>query len=341
MEIYLDSDEWSIELFFDYVEGTGNLENMRMTGLYDTAQFLPREYPQQEAFVVTQADLDSPFYINPQGDWLFIEMLIENEWYRVDEYGLSFGDLPEPPESSDCWVSAPVGEESVAWQIFFHYIPPFGSEIFWWTAKELPPTIGESPYEVWKRATFSGYVKDKNDDPLAGINLYYCSSVVYNSSPSVPEIYTDSNGYFFTDNMFCKKYNISFLSNGGEIGDTMISVEPDSANYFEFKLDTLVTGIKEYKHAGSGYAIINIPNPTSHQTTFIVESNNPQLYQKGVIKIYTEAGYIIDIIPVEIKGEKQEFIYNFNDKSLASGLYFYNLEIGRAKMATGKMIISL
>jgi len=341
MEIYLDSGEWSIELYFEYIEGsTGNLENMRMTGLYDTAQFLPREYYEHEAFVVTQDDFDSPFYINPEGDWLFIEILIESEWYRLDEYGLSFGNIPEPPESGDYWVSAPVGEESVACQIFFHFIPPWYTENFWWTAKELPHSIGESPYEVWKRETISGYVKDKNGDPLAGINLSYCSSVFYSTSPSVPEIYTDSSGYFYTDNMFCKKYPISFLYNGGEIGDTMISVEPDSANYFEFKLDTLVTGIKENKPAGSGYAVNNIPNPSSHQTTFILESKNPLLNQKGVIKIYTEAGYIVDILPVEISGEKQELIYNFDDKSLASGIYFYNLEIGRAKMATGKMIIS-
>jgi hypothetical protein len=336
MEMYYNSGDWSIELFFDYDVGDGNLENMRMTGLYDTAQFLPREYEWSEPFIVTQADFESQFEINPESDWLFIEILIENEWYRIDEFGLNFGEMSNP---DDTWVSAPIGEESVAWQMIYCYDPPYGYN-YWWTVKELPNTIGFDPFEVSKRATFSGYVLDKFENPLPGIVLNYCSCECLNSSPPVPEIYTDSSGYFYTDEMFSRKYQIGFLSNGEEIGDTTIYVEPDSANYFVFNLDTLLNGTNEYKSTGTGYSIYTIPNPASVWTKFVVKSKIPAPNQKGVIKIYSETGYIIDIIPVEITGKTQELDYNLSDRSLAAGIYYYSLEINRIKVASGKIVIS-
>lgn len=338
MEFYYNSGDWSIELFFDYEVGNGNLENMRISGLYDTARFLPREYEFNMPVVVTQADFESPLYINPEGDWLFIEILIENEWFRVDEFGLNFGEMSNP---DDTWVSAPVGEESIAWQLLYCYVPPWGWGFnYWWIVKELPNTIGFDPYEVSKRATFSGYVLDKYENPIPGLKLNYFSPEIENSSPPLPFIYTDSSGHYYTGEMFCRKYHIEFLFNDDEIGDTTIFIEPDSANYFVFKLDTLLNGISEHYPLLSGFTIYNSPNPSSNQTNFVVESKNPGPNQKGVIKIYSEAGYIMDIIPLEISGKKQQLTYNFTDKTLAAGLYFYSLEIGRAKMASGKMMIS-
>ncbi|HEY6011609.1 MAG TPA: hypothetical protein VIX18_09070, partial [Nitrospirota bacterium] len=91
LEIYFNNGNWSVELFLEDGIGDENLEGLRMTGLYDTANFLPREFEWQEPFIVTQADFESPFYINQAGDWLFLEILIDNEWFPVDESGLNFG----------------------------------------------------------------------------------------------------------------------------------------------------------------------------------------------------------------------------------------------------------
>jgi hypothetical protein len=334
-EIYFGTGGWSIELFIQEYLAVNNLDNMRMKGLYDTAQFVPGiEFVPGEPFFVTTADFQTPFYINQAGDYLSLEELYDGEWRPIDYLGLAFGDIPEPYYSEVC---APVGEESIAWQSFEYT----DSEPDFWTVKELPNTIGSSPYQVSKRASFSGYVKDKNDDPIADVKLYYCSAQYhYETTPTVPEIFTDSNGYYLTDNMFCKKYNIRFLFEGGQIGDTTICVEPDAANYFEFKLDTLLTGIGEYRPAKINYSIINIPNPLSSQTTFIIESSGYRQNQKGVIKIYSPEGFIVDILPVEISAEKQELAYNLADKSQPAGIYYYSFEIGREKKASGKMVIS-
>jgi hypothetical protein len=330
-ELYFYNNEFYIELF---LEGEENLNNMRITGLYDTAEFksglviIPGQVT-----VVNKFDFQTPFYINPEGDCLVLEIKNGNYWYDHDWYGFCFGDVLY------CNVSAPLGEESIAFQCF--------SDGYWednqyWLVKELPNSINYSPYQVSKRAEFSGYVRDKNDEPLVGIKLHYTSSYYfyYSYTPHVPEIFTDENGYFHTNGMFCKKYYINFLLDQGEIGDTMIFIEPDSANYFEFKLDTLLTGIADYKPAISNYSISNIPNPFSNNTSFVIQTIGILQNQKGVIKIYNSEGYIVDILPIEISGEKQEVHYSLNDKSLAAGIYYYSLEIGRKKVASGKMMIS-
>ena len=339
LEIYFGPSEgdWSIELLISEFYGECNLDDMRLKSMNDSALFLPGiTFSPGEAFIITQDDLQTPFYINQDGDWLLLEEYIEefNIWWIYDLFGLPFGTIQG---ESFCDVSAPVGEESIAWQEFSWS----NGGPYFWTVKELPNTIGYSPLEVSKRATFTGSLKDKNSLPLAGVKLDYCAYEFYHyTTPTVPEIITDENGHFFTESMFCKKYTINFMYNDGQIGDTVIFVEPDSANYFEFKLDTLLTGIGENKSAGSGYAIRTIPNPSSFQTSFVVESPNTKPVRKGVIKIYSEAGFIVDIIPIEILSEKQELLYNFQDKSFASGLYIYYLEIGHQKMASGKMMIN-
>ena len=336
-EINFGTNGWSIEFYGGEYFWDSNLDIYRIAGLYDTAQFRPGiEVNPNEVLVLTQDDFLTSFYINPAGDFLKLEELINGQWLDIDYYGLPFGDIPE---QYFCEVTAPEGDESIAWQRFF-YVDQSYYESFW-TVKELPSTLGNNPFQVSKKTTFSGYVKDSNNEPLPGIKLDYANYIFYYiMTPTVPEIFTDDNGYFFSDNIFCKIYDINFLHDYGEIGDTTISIEPDSANYFEFRLDTLLTVISENNLPVSGFSIQNIPNPSNYQTTFLVGSDLPGLHREGVIKIYSEAGYIVDIIPIEITGDKQKVVHNFNDKSLESGLYLYNLEIKNHKVASGKMIIS-
>jgi hypothetical protein len=332
LEIYFSSDNVYIELLISEFYGGTNLDNIRMTGLYDTAQFLPGiEYTCGVVFYVTMDDFETPFDINQAGDYLSMEEFYAGEWHSFDYWGLAFGD-----NVSFSDVSAPQGDESIACQLIWD---AYGYDNYW-TVKEIPNTIGSSPFQVLKRAEFSGYVKDINNAPLKNIELQYCWDLLHYGNPPLPVIITDENGYFYSGNMFCRNYSIDFLYEEGKIGDTTISVEPDSANYFEFKLDTLLTGIAEFQPVITSYSIYNIPNPFLNNTTFVIETNGKVQNQKGVIKIYTSEGYIIDILPLEIYGERQELNYNRNDKSLAAGIYYYSLEIGKEKKASEKMVIS-
>lgn len=145
LEIYFNSGDVYIELLISEYYGGDNLDNIRMTGLYDTAQFLPgKEYTPGEVFYVTREDFETPFNINQAGDYLNLEEFGGGSWYPIDYYGLPFGDIPG---YYFCTVSAPIGEESIACQMF---TTPFGDANFW-TVKELPNSIGYSPFNVQKR----------------------------------------------------------------------------------------------------------------------------------------------------------------------------------------------
>jgi hypothetical protein len=325
IEIYFSPEGWQIEMMYSEYSGVDNLDNIWLCGIYDTAQFVPGiELIQGEVLVVTQDDLMTEMEINQVGDHLTLFYIVGDNFFPVDEIGLLWGINPGTIYYFNR-VTAPIGEQSIAVQELFDY----GD---FWVVKEMPNTIGSNPFQVLKRADFSGIVRDLNDEPLADVELYY---------GGYPLIFTGSDGHFSVINdMFCRIYHVNFIFDGGIIGDSIISVEPDSANYFEFKLDTLLTGINEGNLPIPALSIINIPNPSSGQTTFIIESKNPNSGQKGIIKIYNEAGYIVDMVPVGLHSDKQELVYNLNDKALASGVYFYNLEIHGQKMASGKMLIT-
>jgi hypothetical protein len=333
-EIYFGQWSWEIEIMNnEYYAEYENLDSLWLVGKYDTARFEPgHSFMPGELVVITNYDMLTPMYIEQAGDDVRLCEKSGNYFYPLGylEWGMIYSQ-----------VTAPVGEQSIAIQRF--HLPEYD----WsdWTAKEQPNTINSNPGDISKKAAFSGYVRDENDQPMENIHLHYCypQFLYYDSDPTVPIIMTNSEGYFHSDNMYCRKYSIHFLNGfwGNDIGDTaiLINLEPDSANYFEFKLDTLLTGINEIKPSTLQYLINNKPNPSSFNTTFIIETNHPEPDQKGVIKIYSENGFIVDIIPVMINDEKQEITYDFNDKALASGMYFYNLELRNHKVASGKMII--
>jgi hypothetical protein len=333
LEIYFGQWSWEIEIMNnEFYSEYENLDSLWLIGKYDTARFEPgHSFLPGELDVVTNYDMLTPMTIQQSGDAVDLCYRWNNNFYSIG--GLSWGSYPYE-------VTAPVGEESIAYQRFD--LPE--NDWSYWEAKELPNTIYASPGQVIKRATFSGYVRDKDDQPMPDIYLDYPYSweYYYYTYPTVPIIHTNSEGYFHSENMYCRKFFIKFRVGdfyGPSIGDTTVNLEPDSVNYFEFKLDTLLTGINEIKPMIPQYSICNIPNPSSSQTTFIIETNSQKSDQKGVIKIYSENGYIVDIVPVNLNDNRQELVYNFDDKALSSGLYFYNLEVKNHMVASGKMII--
>jgi hypothetical protein len=331
-EIYFGQWSWEIELCRNEFYNLQNLDSLWLYGQYDTAKF---EYGipfYGDIMVVTNYDMVTSMYIDQAGDRVYL-------YYKDGNYGEIIGWIdwgtfnPNPGQG----VTAPEGEQSIAVQGFNLW----EGEWEYWEVKELPHSIGSNPGQVNKRTHFEGYVKDKNNEPLSGIFIDYCD-FYYVSTPHVAMIWTDSNGHFITDDMFCRKYHINFINGeyyGPSIGDTNINLEPDSTNYFEFQLDTLLTGINEIRHAHPYYSIYSKPNPSSSQTTFIIDTEYPLPKEKGVIKIYNENGFIVDIIPVDLNDRHTDLIYCFNTKSLLPGMYFCSLEIRNQKVASNKMII--
>ena len=332
-EIYFGPWSWEIEIqnnqYYSYIE---NFDDLWLVGQFDTARFEPgHSFLPGVIEIATQFDMLTPMTIQQSGDYVKL-------YYISGNYSEYLGGIGWGSFSSE--VTAPVGEQSIALQMFNLDENDWGS----WNAKEQPHTINSNPGHIIKRTSFSGYVWDQNDAPMPNIYLDYCwdDEYYYGSSPTVPLINTNSDGYFHTDNMYSRKYHINFRIGefyGPSIGETNVYLEIDSANYFEFKLDTLLTGIHEVKPSLPGYSIFNQPNPVTSQTTFVVETGDPHPDQKGVIKIYNETGFIVDIIPVNLNSQRQEIIYSFDDKFLSTGVYIYNLEVRNNRVGSGKLIL--
>ncbi|NTV83270.1 MAG: hypothetical protein HGA23_03085, partial [Bacteroidales bacterium] len=231
-EIYFGQWSWEIEIMNnEYYAEYENLDSLWLVGKYDTARFEPgHSFLPGELVVITNYDMLTSMYIEQAGDGVCLCEKWGNYFFPLGglDWGLAYSE-----------VTAPVGEQSIAIQRF--HLPEYD----WsdWTAKEQPHTINSNPGDINKRSAFSGYVRDENDQPMENIHLHYCypQFLYYDSDPTVPIIMTNSEGYFHSDNMYCRKYSIHFLNGfwGNDIGDTaiLINLEPDSANYFEFKLD--------------------------------------------------------------------------------------------------------
>jgi len=124
--------------------------------------------------------------------------------------------------------------------------------------------------------------------------------------------------------------------------DTIVSItiEPDSINYYEFILDTLLTGIEVTAYKKE-FSLSTYPNPTTGETTISFEIPGGVHYSKALIKIYNSNGEIINIIPVNTSSHKEKYSVKWNmDTEIPSGMYFYKLELDGIKVASNKIILT-
>jgi hypothetical protein len=172
--------------------------------------------------------------------------------------------------------------------------------------------------------------------PLSGVCVAYCNQYLYNqTTPSVPYITTDENGFFHTDNMHCRTFHLQFTCGGEVWGDTVVDVEPDSLNYHEYCLEGVYGKMTERINDRS-YQILNYPNPVSTSTRFIVEGTTDE--KNGSIRIYNSGNALVQEVFIELGHGKNELRLILDDK-FVSGPYFYLLEIDNFTVATGKMIV--
>jgi len=336
-ELYFAEDGWQMEMVFDEMYGVDNLDNVRLVGLYDTALFNQGiTVNTGEIMVITENDLQLPFFIDSLGDDITLETGSGSNWVTLGDFGIYFGEyngyqtLP---------VTAPIGSESVAYQEFYH---PDNYDYSYWSVKEKPQTIGSSAFDVQKRVLFQGFVFDMEQNPIPNVKLDYCySGYYYSSSPTVPLLVTNEDGYFYTESMFSRKYHIIFRDNYRVIiGDTIISVECDSNNYFEFVLDSIWVGLNVNEPVRD-ISFYNFPNPFSERTKIVADLHYNSGSSKAIVKIYNQQGELLKILPLNNSSNNKKFETNFelSETQLKPGTFLYTLEIDHKKVASNKMII--
>ncbi|MBI4646543.1 MAG: T9SS type A sorting domain-containing protein [Bacteroidia bacterium] len=345
-EIYFDNNNnWYIELIItDFYES----DTIRLISNSDTAGIPSAYLIGGGIIVITQDSLLNPFSVNKTGDIIILQSCnqcsSENDWWELEQicWGNSFCN-----SWWDCNVGVPNEGQSLE-MTQINYGDIYTPESYYWLVKNNNPSLTTNVYQVDSKGVFCGYVYDAQFHPISNVRLQYCSYYYFESPyANLTPVISDNTGYFYNANMFGKNYNITFCNNTypfDEIIDTSIaiSIEPDSVNYYEFILDTIILKSGELS-IKTNHSISCYPNPFTKETTisFVIPEN--KLFSNVVIKIYNSQGDLVRILPVgTAKNQSGEYSVIWDGRGnlgeCESGEYFYSLEIDGRIIASEKMM---
>ncbi len=304
-ELYFDdNDNWHLELYDFYGLSSGNLDNCYLTSTSDTAYFNDGiNFCCLDTLVVTNADMQTDFTIDKEGDFL-----------RIFEF----------PYDEMCWgnysnhINAPYSGQSLARVVIY------GDDAYFLLAKENQPSLGYNPFDVQTFGHIEGIVTYNSGIPIYGADVSF-SPVNYN-------VITDEMGYFCICDMYCMNYNLTVTVNDTVIIDTTVTIEPDGTTYIELSPGF---GIDSHQHQEI-LTVSNHPNPFYEQTE--IHYSLPHT-SSGSITIFNSKGQKIKEIPVSPTENSVSWSgLDVKNKYVPSGVYFYNLESEDKTLASGKML---
>jgi hypothetical protein len=337
-EIYFNNTDWTIEMVvgepLDML--SDNLDSVIIESSSGEAYFKSGiQVEPGQIILITKDSLKTPLTINRTGDFINLKEYQNGylNWDLIYIQDISFGNYL----GASC--SSPYDGQSLVSQ-YFHVNTPDGDNSFYWLVKESTPTLGSSPNACNSRDTLKGYLIDKFEKPIKNGKIEYIND--YRSTIlGLPTIITDDTGYFEAKGMFAKNYSGIVVVGDSTVADVSFKVELDSANRYIFKFyDYVFTGLN-YIEPNKSFSITNYPNPSIDQTTFEIVLPENLFYKNAIIKIYNNAGKIIDILPVDEQyNNSNHFTMNWTSReNIPAGDYYYCLEIDNKKLATNKMIL--
>lgn len=304
-ELYFDdNDDWYLELY-DY-EGAspGNLNYCCLMNLSDASSFNAGiEFGCYDTIVVTNADMQTDFTINREGDFLAIGGYFYDEMY--------WGSYSNS-------INAPYPGQSLA------RVVPYND--YFLLAKENQPSLGYNPFNAQTFGGIQGYTMDGDGNLIPG-------AVVNIISPISLSVYVNANGYFFIDGLYGMNYTLSAYKAGYSSIEVDVTVEPDSISGVSF---LLVPQSADPQPQHETISISNHPNPFYDETT--IQYSLPK-HNAGSITVFNSKGQKIKEIPVSPTENSVSWSgLNEKNKYVPSGVYFYNLECEDKILASGKML---
>ena len=318
---------WQMELYSDYLE-TNCLDSCQVVCFEGSSYFQPGiEYYEGTLLVVTEEDLETPLFINEQMDNVSILYSLG------DGSAFSFGTLssmvlaPDAGQSLRSVGLSTNGYETTA--IVF--------------AKDNTPSLGAADDGIGFRGIFCGYVFDSLMNPVENVEIEHTPDCI-----SIPDINTDENGYFEVE-LYAFNYNCDIHLGAIASMDSIISIEPDSLNYYEFIFENYVhSDDNEISLPASYYNLSNYPNPFNPSTEIrfqISEFSNQNLE----IQIFNSKGQkmkvldCINCVDANARDSRSTYsiIWNGEDdsgKPVSSGVYFYKLKSGEIEISK-KMLL--
>jgi len=305
---FLDNG-WQIEICSESLEQSMNLSNTYLYCNSDSAFFNNNiEIQSTESLIITQSDLQSSLSINPVSDNIGITCdFAENNH-------CNFGTLSD-------MVLAPGSDQSLS---MVGMTNNYASTTHYSFAKDNLP-FEYIQYFSDLRGTFNGYVYDEDMNPVPGVELSKDPDCL-----SLPDIFTDENGWFEAE-LWGFNYNLNIHLGSVVSVDTVIAIEPESINRYDFVLEGY-SGSDQVEIAPLNYNISNSPNPFNPVTTI---SFGKVLEQPAKIKIYNSKGGLVD--DLDCSSGKESISWNAG--TTASGVYFYKLEVDGSEVGKGKMLL--
>ncbi|MDO9576651.1 MAG: T9SS type A sorting domain-containing protein [Candidatus Cloacimonadales bacterium] len=313
---------WQMELYSDYLE-TNCLDSCQVVCSEGSSYFQPGiEYYEGTLLVVTEEDLVTPLFINEQTDSVSILYSLG------DGSSFNFGTL-------NSMVLAPSAGQSLrAVGLSLN-----AADTYYVFAKDNTPSMGTWDDGIGFRGIFCGYVFDSLMNPVENVEIEHTPDCI-----SIPDINTDENGYFEVE-LYAFNYNCDIHLGALASMDSIISIEPDAQNYYEFVFENYVhSDDYEIELPSSFYKLFNFPNPFNPNTeiSFQISDFSDQNLE---IQIFNSKGQKINVIDTFPNGSLGTRVVvewdgtNSSGKTCPSGVYLYKLVSGDKELAANKMLL--
>jgi hypothetical protein len=287
-ELFFDeNNDWTLEFYFDYYDprDTGYL----LVSPTDTAFF--RKFPDASGFVVlTQADLDSPFSIDYDGD----KLAGINPMHPLSNYGWltdpfvwgtfdAYSNVVNPPGPGQSIVRLDNIRDYVYWEHKYFLVTD---------TVHSPGYLTQAPV-----GTVEGYLYDSTGRPLPFMGL-----TLSGLAEDCRHLYlwTDENGYFRDSSLYAKNYHPYFINWFPK--DDYFTVEPGGLTYKDYTVpvnkDISVEGIcllEDNENAEGTRVIFDNLCPGVEPDTILTDSTGHFLYEAtpGIYYLwFSHEGYI-------------------------------------------------
>ncbi len=320
-EITFNNSDWQIELYSDFLGEYTNLDSCQIICSAGSSFFqLGIEYELCSYLEVTNTDLITQLSINPESDSIRIFFL--NESYSYLDYG-TLNDMVLAPSYEQSLRS--VGLSTNAMDTYYIF------------AKDNTPSMGEPDDGLGFKGIFCGYVYDSLMNPVENVVIDHTPDCI-----SIPDIVTDENGYFEVE-LYAFNYDCNIHLGTLVSMDSIISIEPDINNYYEFVFEDYVSSDEyEISLPPSYYNLTNYPNPFNPTTeiSFSILQTSSSL----AIEIFNSRGQKIKSlqIPNPSSRNPNQITWdgtNETGKQIPSGVYLYKLVSNGKELAVNKMLL--
>lgn len=345
-EIYFDeNNNWYIEFQTYYMQlDINSFDEISLETSSGTADFKSGISFTDTTVIITIDSMTNPLYINPNGD--FIRLYFHDEdhvVYHPSEYIFIFGNYEMSYVTSL--------HELQSYCLFTNSMNV--SRL----AKCSTPTVGYSNDDLNCDENLLLKITDEVGNQITNVRCYL-TQFAYNYETNLNydwDFYdvdlffkiqksADDNGEInFSGSEICAMNSelIFKTTDNNYLYDTIISIaiEPGAENVFEITLDCDLIFVNTELNQTIDYGMKVYPNPVNEEATITFNSNGKINTDHAIIKIFSDQGDLIDIIPVINNNSQPDYNIKYGTSGLASGSYYCNLEISGKKVSTAKMIV--